>query len=458
MKMNYWSKEDEDFVRLNYGKISRSEISKRLPDRTFSSIIKKAKKLGISAKDNKLSVAELNKNRLDGRVRRYKELKRTNSKTGMLNDARRRAKIKGLEFSITVDDIFIPEKCPILGIPLKQGNGKPEDGSPSLDRIDPAKGYTKENVWVISYKANRIKNNATIEELHLLSCNVLRVLQERKSGHSNSRSKDITPKTILVIGDSCEDRWYSGSIRLNPEAPTIAFKINERHSNLGMAGNVFSNLLTLEDGYNHFLLTNDDFIFKTRYVDSQSGYILFRVDDNDKVFESLTLDKFYKFLNENKIPLKNIDAIVFSDYNKGFLTEEIIYSISLICEENNIKTFLDTKKILGDWSKKIDFVKINKKEFENQLIKCPHPESLCKNLIVTLGGDGVMLFPSKIIFPTETVEVRDVSGCGDSFLSGLVIRYCETNDLPESIKYANKVAAVAASKHGVVAVQKSEIK
>ena len=53
----------------------------------------------------------------------------------------------------------------MLGISLEQGNGRVHDASPALDRLDNAKGYVKGNVVVISYKANRMKSNATIDEI-----------------------------------------------------------------------------------------------------------------------------------------------------------------------------------------------------------------------------------------------------------------------------------------------------
>lgn len=94
-----------------------------------------------------------------------------------------RARKKGMEFSITVDDIVIPTHCPILGIPIKEGNGRKSDAildgtdpvlvgardsSPSIDRIDNNVGYTKDNVLVISWRANYLKNTATLDELIML--------------------------------------------------------------------------------------------------------------------------------------------------------------------------------------------------------------------------------------------------------------------------------------------------
>jgi hypothetical protein len=83
----------------------------------------------------------------------------------MLINSKTRAIRKGLEHTLSLDDIRIPNKCPLLGIELRSGNGCACDSSPSLDRIDPEKGYTPENTWVISNRANRIKSDATPHEL-----------------------------------------------------------------------------------------------------------------------------------------------------------------------------------------------------------------------------------------------------------------------------------------------------
>ena len=77
--------------------------------------------------------------------------------------AKSRSKIRGIEFSISLEEVLIPEHCPILGIKLERLDN---DTAASLDRIDPTKGYISGNVWVISNKANRMKSDASLEELH----------------------------------------------------------------------------------------------------------------------------------------------------------------------------------------------------------------------------------------------------------------------------------------------------
>lgn len=82
--------------------------------------------------------------------------------------AKQRCKKTGREFTITVDDIVIPDTCPILGIVINMNSGKSGayPNSPSLDRIDNSKGYTPENIQVVSQQANAMKHCASIEELH----------------------------------------------------------------------------------------------------------------------------------------------------------------------------------------------------------------------------------------------------------------------------------------------------
>ena len=76
-----------------------------------------------------------------------------------------RSQKKGLPFNLTMDDIVIPEVCPILGIPLQfTTTGQATDNSPSIDRVIPGLGYVKGNVRIISKRANTIKNFGTIEE------------------------------------------------------------------------------------------------------------------------------------------------------------------------------------------------------------------------------------------------------------------------------------------------------
>lgn len=90
--------------------------------------------------------------------------------------ARDRHRRRGIPFNITLDDIHIPEFCPVLGLRLEPGVGLGgfQDASPSIDRIDPHKGYTPDNIVVMSFRANALKRDATLAELQA----VLKYMQD----------------------------------------------------------------------------------------------------------------------------------------------------------------------------------------------------------------------------------------------------------------------------------------
>lgn len=102
-------------------------------------------------------------------MRGYQRQRRAaNPKMAMLERARERATRSRLEFCLSPEDIEVPETCPVLGIPIIVGSSR-SGNSPSLDRIRPEGGYTADNVRVISSKANSMKGDRTLPELHELA-------------------------------------------------------------------------------------------------------------------------------------------------------------------------------------------------------------------------------------------------------------------------------------------------
>lgn len=134
-----------------------------------------------SRPENKLRKHILNKNRHSW-IRYSPEYK-------LFSYARTRAKEKNLKFTITIDDIKIPKCCPLLDIPLEVGAKYCQQNSPSLDRIDPRKGYVPDNIWVISFRANTIKCNCDINDLKMLVEKLEQKLVEQKI-HENRRDND----------------------------------------------------------------------------------------------------------------------------------------------------------------------------------------------------------------------------------------------------------------------------
>lgn len=94
------------------------------------------------------------------------EWNRRNPVRSLLAGTKARAKKRGIEFSITDEDIHLPEFCPVLGLRLTRllGGSGQRDSSPTIDRLDPNKGYVKGNCFIISWRANRLKSNGTADE------------------------------------------------------------------------------------------------------------------------------------------------------------------------------------------------------------------------------------------------------------------------------------------------------
>ena len=106
------------------------------------------------------------------------------------SNAKHRSSKKKLPFDIALEDIVIPDKCPLLGIDLVRGTFEsgPLRSSPTLDQIRPGGGYVKGNIWVISNKANTIKSDASLEELKTLIGNLEKKINELDSNTSENKS------------------------------------------------------------------------------------------------------------------------------------------------------------------------------------------------------------------------------------------------------------------------------
>ena len=246
---------------------------------------------------------------------------------------------------------------------------------------------------------------------------------------------------VLLIGDSCTDRYNIGTVeRLSPEAPVPVLKITETYDVPGMAANVNHNLRNL--GIDADFATNAAPIFKHRYIDKKSGQHMLRVDDEEDVA-----------VWSGRIPNEKYDAVVISDYNKGFLTYE---TIEMVINTYSCPIFIDTKKKdLSRFSADHVYVKINELEYKNRY-------SIPRNLIVTLGDQGAMLKKinpgTETLFGTKLVEVTDVCGCGDTFLAALTTQYLFTKDIEKAILFANIAAGITVQHRGNYAPSYDEIR
>ena len=236
---------------------------------------------------------------------------------------------------------------------------------------------------------------------------------------------------ILLIGDSCTDEYVYGTCeRLNPEAPVPILKFNRKETTKGMAWNVRENLMSFD--IEVYILTNKESIIKTRYIDEKSNQHILRVDD-EGVCDPM----------DYELPEDEYDALVISDYDKGFLTEK---KIQELVDWFDGPVFIDSKKT--KLPKKDCYLKIN--EIESKLLKG------YKNLIVTKGAGGADY--NKVNYPGEKTKIVDVVGAGDTFLSALVYFYLLCGTIEKAIPYANKASAIAVQNFGTYVLTENDVK
>jgi len=238
---------------------------------------------------------------------------------------------------------------------------------------------------------------------------------------------------VLLIGDSCQDIFVYGSCdRLNPEAPVPILNYKKTVIKQGMAWNVRENLRAF--GIEVYMLTNEEKIIKTRYIDERSNQQILRVDNETKVNPM-----------NYELPGDSYDAVVISDYNKGFITSQLLFDIVYWAK---CPVFIDSKKqFLPKYN---CYIKINEHEYEKLKDKTEYD-----NLIITRGGKGAEY--DDVLYPAQQVNVYDVVGAGDTFLAALVFGYLKTKKIQDSIPLANKASAIAVSHQGTYVLTKEDV-
>jgi bifunctional ADP-heptose synthase (sugar kinase/adenylyltransferase) len=242
---------------------------------------------------------------------------------------------------------------------------------------------------------------------------------------------------VLLIGEQCDDIFiYGDTPRLSPEGPAPVFIPTREVYNGGMGMNVMGNLMALDIDvdFEH----QQSPITKTRHIHESSNTLLLRIDEEkniDNIGDRLPKLDFWDY-----------PMVVVSDYNKGFLTEEDIAYIAY----KHPNTICDTKKKLGEWCKDLRFIKLNRTEFENNKEFIEENDWILEKLIITLDKDGCMYNGTS--YPTEQVEIMDISGAGDTFVAGFVKMFLDTEDIPKSIQFANRCSAQVVQKRGVTTI------
>ena len=236
---------------------------------------------------------------------------------------------------------------------------------------------------------------------------------------------------VLLIGDSCIDRYVYGVVdRVSPEAPVPVLRWVKEERTGGMAWNVYDNLLSF--GMRVSIITNDEQPVKTRFVDLKSNQQIMRLDERDEVSE-------FNYV----LPERSYDALVISDYNKGFISPEMLNNL---IDTFDGPVFVDTKKSILLSEKA--FVKIN--EYEHARVG-----KTTDRMIITRGSKGAE-YQGKL-YPGIKVNTFDVCGAGDTFLSALVYFYLSYGTIEKAIPYANKAASIAVTHFGTYKLKNLDI-
>ena len=244
---------------------------------------------------------------------------------------------------------------------------------------------------------------------------------------------------VLLVGDHCTDVYHFGTCsRLSPEAPVPVLKETRMEKKMGMSSNVKLNLRAF--GINVAHHHNTEKIEKHRIVDERFNHQLLRYDVGEQ-------SRCKEFNPEILEQTGTFDAVVISDYNKGFLGRR---SIQMLCDMySHLPIFVDSKNPILTWYSGC-ILKVNEKEFKN-INKMPKDSAF----VVTLGEKGA-LYENKV-YETQKTDVFDVCGAGDVFLSALVYGWLKTENMPQSIQIANKCASYSVSKVGTYVLSPGDI-
>jgi bifunctional ADP-heptose synthase (sugar kinase/adenylyltransferase) len=237
---------------------------------------------------------------------------------------------------------------------------------------------------------------------------------------------------VLVIGDVCRDVYHYGSTkRKNPEASAPLLNDIVTEVKDGMAANVAANLVALGAEV-HTNFPSGPWSEKERYIDSRYGTQLLRVD-YDRPCDPM-----------GQLPYLTLyDAVVVSDYGKGFVSRETLQEL-----DGKLPVFIDTKKTELDFLSK-SWVKIN--NAENFLLRSPP-----QNLVITLGNMGSMHNGHRV--PSRYIDVVDPCGAGDTYLAAFawhMIR--EPDNVMNAMEFANLAAAITCQHRGTYAPTLEEI-
>ncbi len=300
---------------------------------------------------------------------------------------------------------------------------------------------------------------------------------------------------IAVIGDIILDKYIYGTVdRISPEAPVPIVKVTSERYVPGGAANVGANISTLGGKVYLLGVTGNDeagkiLIEKAKSLNINTDSILIdkkkntikktrviglnqqllRIDfENTDYIESHFEDKFLDFLSS----LKELAAIIISDYAKGTITEEMMNKLKILSKNKNILLIIDPKPEHKSWYNNVSLITPNKKEaqemygtvienIDDYFQSGKHlMEQFDSEIILTAGEKGMFVFEKNkepVFIKTVAREVYDVSGAGDTVVASLCLALCSGANLTDAAIIANHAAGIKVGKVGTAPVAYEEL-
>ena len=312
-----------------------------------------------------------------------------------------------------------------------------------------------------------------------------------------SNSKRINKTQILCVGDIILDQYIYGNVeRMSPEAPVPILTINEEHFQLGGVGNVARNISSLGGNATIVGLIGKD--FSSKYIEKlikseknlRSDFV---IDENHSTpLKMRFLNKFTQLLRADKEEIRpksklshikkikgkikkeieRCDAIIISDYNKGFVTKELIEELVKLAKQYKKIILVDPKSKDFQTYEGVDFLTPNQQELseatnnfidsEKEAVESGKKiieKCKIKNVLVTRSEKGMILISAKKFknFPTLAKEIYDVSGAGDTVIAALAVMIASGFDLETSALLSNRAAGIVVGKKGTAVTTQEEM-
>ena len=309
--------------------------------------------------------------------------------------------------------------------------------------------------------------------------------------------KNFKNPKILIVGDLILDEYFWGQVnRISAEAPVPILEVKETSYALGAAANaahnaralgnevsligvlgldergkVFKKILEQKEinGNGIIIDSGRKTTLKTRVLAKNQQIV--RIDSEDRNFISSQIkDKIFNLIKEK---IKNLDAIMISDYAKGVVSPDLSKNIIELANQNNIPCFVDPKGSDYLKYKNCHIITPNEKELAQALNlrienktqfldagKMLLSHVMADNILVTQGKKGMTLFKKKgdsFHVPALNKEAVDISGAGDSAITSFILSLAAGANLKQAMIIASHVCGIVVGKMGTAVVSQQEL-